>query len=864
MPTATVKPYRGSEWRKWDLHFHTPSSYDYDDKSVTNKEIIDNLKKADISVVVVTDHHFIDTNRIKELKTIAKNDVIVLPGIEFCSDARGSEPIHFIGIFPEDSDIEYIWSEINSKADIAKGKQEGKKDNEIYCDLEKTSKLIKTLGGIVSIHAGSKSNSIEKITNSLPVKMAEKKDIAKCVNLFELGQEKDQTGYIQKVFPTIGVYPMVICSDNHNAKKYQLKQPCWIKADTTFEGLKQILYEPQDRVKIQELKPEEKSDYNVIDFVEFKNPSTSEKHIVYFNQNLNSVIGSRATGKSNLLRNIAFSIDPDQCRGKEVDLKDFLQLREFKVFWGDKKENTLAQTESKEKGMLFIPQGYLGRLVDDSSSQFDKFLSSLFENKESFSQAIQEYRKFESENALGITSSIRELLAIRENGREKQDKIKKLGKKEDIQNEIKKIDLKLKEINKTGKKITNKELEDYKQFNAEKSQQERNLKILNKDISSLELLKNEEIITADKIFEFEFSQKYRERIEKKLEETDELFKKEFVESEINKLKKNRSKIEKTISEIEIKLKPLKAKVEKHQALLELTKSLQEKKEALQLIITLEKELDELKKIRSEKMREMLERYFLFNERYQALNLNVGELEFSVVKITTSFNEEQFKFFIEASINYHNSISFKKDERKMYGEANKFLNNPVEWVYDKDKLSKLLEQLLLGILSGSLLLKSSRDEEGVLIELFKNRFKIDFIKSIKSKKSEQFDDMSNGEKALALLEFIFKFDDYNYPVLIDQPEDDLDARAISKHIVNFIKEEKTKRQIIVASHNANLVVCGDSEEVVVSNKSGGRNPAFKYFPGAIENLEIRDEIIEVLEGGKDALAKRRDKLGLSTL
>jgi len=864
MPTATAKPHRGSEWRKWDLHFHTPSSYDYNDKSVTNDDIITALKKADISVVVVTDHHYIDVSKIKNLKSLAKNDIVILPGIEFCSDARGSEPIHFIGIFPEDCNIEYVWNEINSKADIAKRKQESKKDNEIYCDLEKTSKLIKNLGGIISIHAGSKSNSIEKITNSLPVKMAEKEDIAKWIDIFELGQEKDQTGYIQKVFPTIGVYPMVICSDNHNAKKYQLKQPCWIKADTTFEGLKQILYEPQDRVKIQELKPEEKSDYNVIDFVEFKNPSTSEKHVVYFNQNLNSVIGSRATGKSNLLRNIAFSIDPDQCRGKEVDLKDFLQLREFKVFWGDKKENTLAQTESKEKGMLFIPQGYLGRLVDDSSSQFDKFLSSLFENEESFSQAIQEYRKFESENALGITSSIRELLAIRENGREKQDRIKKLGKKEDIQNEIKKIDLKLKEINKTGKKITNKELEDYKQFNAEKSQQERNLKILDKDISSLELLKNEEIITADKIFEFEFSQKYRERIERKLEETDELFKKEFVESEINKLKRDRSKIEKTISEIEIKLKPLKTKVEKHQALLELTKSLQEKKEALQLIITLEKELDELRKIRSEKMREMLERYFLFNERYQALNLNVGELEFSVVKITTSFNEEQFKFFIEASINYHNSISFKKDERKMYGEANKFLNNPVEWVYDKDKLSKLLEQLLLGILSGSLLLKSSRDEEGVLIELFKNRFKIDFIKSIKSKKSEQFDDMSNGEKALALLEFIFKFDDYNYPVLIDQPEDDLDARAISKHIVNFIKEEKTKRQIIIASHNANLVVCGDSEEVVVSNKSGGRNPAFKYFTGAIENLEIRDEIIEVLEGGKDALAKRRDKLGLSTL
>ena len=80
----------------------------------------------------------------------------------------------------------------------------------------------------------------------------------------------------------------------------------------------------------------------------------------------------------------------------------------------------------------------------------------------------------------------------------------------------------------------------------------------------------------------------------------------------------------------------------------------------------------------------------------------------------------------------------------------------------------------------------------------------------------------------------------------------------------LKEIKYPIISVDASAIVNKIVCGDSEEVVVSNKSGGRNPAFKYFTGAIENLEIRDEIIEVLEGGKDALAKRRDKLGLSTL
>ena len=55
---------RGSEWRLWDLHFHTPSSFDYKDKGVTNKQLIESLRDAGVSVVAVTDHHTIDINRI--------------------------------------------------------------------------------------------------------------------------------------------------------------------------------------------------------------------------------------------------------------------------------------------------------------------------------------------------------------------------------------------------------------------------------------------------------------------------------------------------------------------------------------------------------------------------------------------------------------------------------------------------------------------------------------------------------------------------------------------------------------------------------------------------------------------------------
>ena len=116
---------KGSEWGKWDLHFHTPSSYDYKDRSVTNEKIIEVLKENNISLVAITDHHTIDVERITELRNLAGNDIKILPGIEFCSDSRGREPIHFIGIFSgvDIKSLNYIRDEILSKSGINKQKQ---------------------------------------------------------------------------------------------------------------------------------------------------------------------------------------------------------------------------------------------------------------------------------------------------------------------------------------------------------------------------------------------------------------------------------------------------------------------------------------------------------------------------------------------------------------------------------------------------------------------------------------------------------------------------------------------------------------------------------------------------------------------
>lgn len=79
-----------------------------------------------------------------------------------------------------------------------------------------------------------------------------------------------------------------------------------------------------------------------------------------------------------------------------------------------------------------------------------------------------------------------------------------------------------------------------------------------------------------------------------------------------------------------------------------------------------------------------------------------------------------------------------------------------------------------------------------------------------------------------------------PILIDQPEDDLDNRSIYVELVNFIKEKKNERQIIIVTHNANIVIGADSEEIIIANQQGANTPnetfRFEYRSGSIENNE----------------------------
>ena len=115
--------------------------------------------------------------------------------------------------------------------------------------------------------------------------------------------------------------------------------------------------------------------------------------------------------------------------------------------------------------------------------------------------------------------------------------------------------------------------------------------------------------------------------------------------------------------------------------------------------------------------------------------------------------------------------------------------------------------------------------------------------------------SQGERSAALLAFLLAFGDE--PLVLDQPEDDLDNRLIYELIVSQIRENKRRRQLIIVTHNPNVVVNGDAEMVHAFAFVGGECRVSQR--GALQEKPVRDEVCEVMEGGEEALSRRWARL-----
>lgn len=124
-------------------------------------------------------------------------------------------------------------------------------------------------------------------------------------------------------------------------------------------------------------------------------------------------------------------------------------------------------------------------------------------------------------------------------------------------------------------------------------------------------------------------------------------------------------------------------------------------------------------------------------------------------------------------------------------------------------------------------------------------------------------LSPGTRGIVLLLLYLALDEGDdRPLLIDQPEENLDPQSIFDELVELFIDAKSKRQVIVITHNANLVVNTDADQVIVAvagPHTPGKLPPIRYLAGGLESAETRKHVCNILEGGERAFTERARRL-----
>jgi hypothetical protein len=427
---------RGSEWRKWDLHIHTPESVLY--SRFTNWE--EYIKKLDlikdIAVLGITDYFSIEGYK-KILKYRKQGKVsnfdLILPNIEIrmLPVTNSETPINLHLIFSnllEISELEDFLKELkfeyrgNSYScerhrlielgrafDSSLSETEAYKEgiNQFKTDVTKLKNIFnknkKLKDNIIIAVSNRSSNGVSGIQHSSLTATREEiyrfADIIFSSNLkdraYFLGQGTDNKKTIRTKYERLK--PCVHGSDAHCLDR--ICYPCakygmhdcnsdstncdlrytWIKADPTFEGLKQIIYEPEERVYIGEFPPKGKNDAKVIDKIEIRNSNNwFEDELILLNGNLVSIIGEKGAGKTALSDFIALA-------GGDYDIKEedpgsfiFKALKSSKqieetiencaitIYWRDESSDTVTITEDFKdykdlKKVRYLSQSFIER-----------------------------------------------------------------------------------------------------------------------------------------------------------------------------------------------------------------------------------------------------------------------------------------------------------------------------------------------------------------------------------------------------------------------------------------------------------------------------------------------------------------------
>lgn len=661
------------------------------------------------------------------------------------------------------------------------------------------------------------------------------------------------------------------CDAHSNSKVFAPDNDrfCWIKADPTFEGLKQVLYEPKERVRISSTIPDTKPSYYVIDRVEISGNKDFSPEPLYFSDKLTCIIGGKSTGKSLLLHNMAMAIDKDQVEKKqETAATNVKWIPELKVYWRD---GVCSNDRDKQRKIVYIPQTYLNRLSDEEqeTTEIDTIIQEIVLQDEKCREAYRIMAEKIAEKKQEVAKSIVDFSRVISERKELFEQCKAIGDKKSIVSEIQELNTQLEQLSKEYN-VTEEEIKKYQQ-SMENIQSERGkLVAISKEIAAIkELTAIVEVKPSAMKKLIICSDSMSKAIEKVKRIADEAWTTEREEI-LKEANDYQVRTESSIRELEEIVAALQPKMEGNERIGKLSDALVNEREKLSQLAENQTRLKTVQEQYEWYLRVLSQVFSEFSTIYLGYidSVNNGfipsadDLEFSVKKV---FRIEQFSRKIKEIL----------DNRSLPRFTTFDLRDIAEDDLEPTKIAAFIESLLSNSIE-SLQLKSSYGIESALREILTDWYNVDYIVKMDN---DNIQDMSPGKKALVLLRLLISLAESSCPILIDQPEDDLDNRSIFDELIRFVKEKKIDRQIITVTHNANIVLGGDAELVIVANQDGKNAPnkqfRFEYRGGAIEDISpvlaegvldtgilngkgIQEHICEILEGGEQAFALRQHK------
>lgn len=904
---------RGSEWRKWDLHVHTPGTAKANNYSGENawETFISELEAlSDVAVFGVTDYWSIDNWKLLKDEQDNNNRLVgklLIPNVELriIPVTNQNIPINLHVLFdpqiPYDDIQRQFFQQLKfercgckfsaTKNDlVALGRQICGDNNldevtawrrgveQFQVPYTKVKEIVESpywQGRCIVGVANGTNDGASGIQDSA---MRESRcEIYRMADVIFSSREQDRDYFLGKgcdlVASVIKQYgsikPCVAGSDAHDFTRlnsWHNGKVTWIKADPTFEGLKQILFEPAERVRIQEAKPEEKPPYQVIDSITVSEDGFWEQEIP-LNSNLVTIIGGRSSGKSTLLGCIATKIGYSQEYDDPVysdEEKQFIQNHQnsLTIKWAD-------HGGMQDHQVDFFRQNYMIHLQSDRK-EIDKLIAKILKATPENATRFSKYEQFLIDAKADITKDCALLFSQREKIDALDLEIKEKGGLDGHAKQVKALVRQLDEKKKQHSSLTEDEQLEFDRIKTEVEKHKEELDALKQDQSAIVvLIEEEEAIVAPSLDDSMFSDKVGKSLVEKYLAMWQAFHGKW----LSFLKETRDKFLLDINEMTAKLKELISTdvykkgmedISTNSILKDLENKLTNEKAKYAEVDALAQQRKKLQDENQQLIQSLSERHWSYQTRARQF----------VSSITWS-NEDLLikgKISVKTALNerLEGQITRKARQQQEYFDS---LIKHEE--FDVPKASLFLNNVMERKISYNQYV----DEQYLVSEfLSSNWFDINYDIVYQG---DTFSAMSPGKRAFVILRLLLEFGNNECPILIDQPEDSLDNRAIFTELVQYLRDKKKKRQIILVTHNPNVVVGADAEQVIVANQTGSKNEnvnglKFSYVSGALENsrpknvacptvLEsqgVREHVCEILEGGEDAFKKRESKYGFS--